>query len=299
MKPWLLAATLVGCGASSGETTTKPAGTDSGVTDSATDAVVATCDESKPFGAAKKLSVNTPVWEQGARLSSDELTLYFSRLDGEWYDIFAATRPSRDAPFGAATAVGKLNYPTNNDQDPMLSADGLRIFFTRGFGNTNIFGATRASVADEWSTPGYVIDGDTGEVEPYLAFDGSELWFARQQPYGGALQLHVAKAKGTGFDLPRRVDELTPTDMTTRSPVLSKDGLTLYFAMSTHTTALTDVFVAHRPSVGALFEAARAVPELTSAADDYPSWISPDGCRIYFTSNRDEANRGELYVAER
>jgi hypothetical protein len=301
MKRLLVVAALIGCSAESPETTAKPSGSDTGVVvDSATDAPVATCDESKPFGPLKKLSVNTTVWEQGGRLSSDELTLYFARLDEDGYDIFSAKRASRDAPFGEATTVAALNYPKNHNQDAMLSPDGLKIFFSRGFGNMTLLMAKRATINDAFGVPaGIGLDSDVAEVEPYLSFDGSELWFARQQPYGGALQLHVAKAMGDAFDVPRRVDELTPKDMTTRSPVLTRDGLTLYFAMSTLTTALNDVYVAHRTSLDGHFGDPRVVPELTSAAEDYPTWISPDGCRIYLTSDRDGGNRGDLYVAER
>jgi hypothetical protein len=46
-------------------------------------------------------------------------------------DIYTATRPTRDAPFGAPVALDELNSNLD-DQDPSISADLHVLAFSRG-----------------------------------------------------------------------------------------------------------------------------------------------------------------------
>jgi hypothetical protein len=43
------------------------------------------------------------------------------------------------------------------------------------------------------------------------------------------------------------------------------------------------------------------VTELNTAAQEWPTWVSPDGCRLYFSRRPGEggADNYDLYVAER
>ncbi|MEO8840338.1 MAG: hypothetical protein ABI591_32900 [Kofleriaceae bacterium] len=56
-----------------------------------------------------------------------------------------------------------------------------------------------------------------------------------------------------------------------------------------------DIFVARRGSTAEPFGPATTVTEVNSPSLDTPNWISPDGCRLYLSSSRDDASN--VYVA--
>ncbi len=80
--------------------------------------------------------------------------------------------------------------------------------------------------------------------------------------------------------------------------MLSEDGRTLYFR-SDRPSAMGgfNVFVATRPTIAAAFGAPVFVPNVNAAGDDGPSFISPDGCRIYLSSDR--LGNNDIFVATR
>jgi hypothetical protein len=89
------------------------------------------------------------------------------------------------------------------------------------------------------------------------------------------------------------------------SPVLSRDELTIYFAaprpIEIGCDFLSDqeIRVATRPSIAAEFAPSLPVPLLSSQRySDSPSWLSPDGCRLYF-SRSDIDGAARLFVAEK
>ena len=66
-------------------------------------------------------------------------------------------------------------------------------------------------------------------------------------------------------------------------PVVTADELHIYFARSNGTDF--DVFEASRSSLADGFGAAAGVPGIsTTGYDELPSWISPDGCDLYYSS---------------
>jgi hypothetical protein len=84
--------------------------------------------------------VNSAYDELRPVVTEDELTIYFasSRPDpaaqGGW-DIWVATRGSRDADFGAPTVVRELS--TEESESPgWISPDGCRLYFDRGGSTT-------------------------------------------------------------------------------------------------------------------------------------------------------------------
>ena len=56
-------------------------------------------------------------------------------------------------------------------------------------------------------------------------------------------------------------------------------------------------WMARRTSPDGPFVRPRPVTELNSTPGESPNWLSPDGCRIYLTSDR--TGSWQLYVAER
>ena len=88
-----------------------------------------------------------------------------------------------DGSFGPPEPVAELNT-SSDDVMPNVSKDGLEIVFasTRQGGAFDIYGSTRSSVGDPWSSPvnlGPAVNTDAGETRPSLSWDGERLYFGR------------------------------------------------------------------------------------------------------------------------
>jgi WD40-like Beta Propeller Repeat len=73
-------------------------------------------------------NVNSPSSDLSPFLSADDLTLYFHSDRGGSDDLYVATRPSVDAPFGAPQPIAELDS-SDADDDPWVSPDGHTMFF--------------------------------------------------------------------------------------------------------------------------------------------------------------------------
>jgi len=159
-------------------------------------------------------NINTSSGEQAPFVFEDEetgiTTLYFNsnRPTNIQHDIYASTLQP-DGTFGPAAPVAELNTLSSNDQHPMLSRDGLQMFFISdrpgsrigndGFFSSDIWVSTRASTSDPWGTPenldvvnarlgGGPINSMFFEGRPALSFDGTVLYFhngGRPENIGG------------------------------------------------------------------------------------------------------------------
>ena len=68
-------------------------------------------------------------------------------------------------------------------------------------------------------------------------------------------------------------------------PVVTPDELTLYFSSNRANGAgLQDIYVARRASVSDNFGAPVNLAELNTGTNDFPTWISDDGCVLYLMS---------------
>ncbi len=267
-------------------------------TDSASpDAAPGTCRWDTPFGAPTPVSaLNTAVADTAARLSTDELSVYFARTLAGNGEMFFASRATRTAPFGTPVALTALNT-ASSEGFPAISSDGLTLVFNSDpGGNLDLFVSTRANVLGTFGTasPLTTVNGATTDVHPYLALDDSELLFASNR--AGTDDLYRSIRTGGGFGVPVPIAELNTANVEF-GPVLSADKLTIYF--TSNREGATDLFVAHRSTASDGFGTATRVPELNAVgADSIASWLSPDGCRIYLSRNPSTA-LGDIYLAER
>jgi predicted outer membrane repeat protein len=123
-----------------------------------------------------------------ARLTADELTIFFAGPDqqgaGAEYDIWMATRPSRDGPFIEPAPMTELNSPAN-DLQATPSTDGLSLYFASNrSGRYQLFRATREGRRASFGPPVHLAFFDTPgghTMFPYLSPDGKEFYFMRQR----------------------------------------------------------------------------------------------------------------------
>jgi Tol biopolymer transport system component len=332
MRPWgwlaaagasgSLALVLLHCGSTSatdgGDDVPLPSrvdAIDSGVTKDATsadadaatttDARVASCDPSKPFGTPVRVADFDPKAARATpRLSADELTIYFTTNGADaGAELSMAVRSSTSVPFGGETVLPQST--ASNDNDPMVSADRLSLWFhSNRNGTADVFVAARASASGSFGAavtiPG-IDQPTTNENHAYFRSAGSELWFISDRAGGaGAFDIYVAKRTGEAFAAPVRVAELSSAAQDWQ-PQPSEDGLTVLFASDRDGgTGKMDLWIARRSSVTAPFGAPSALTELNSSSVDQAGWLSADGCRIWFSSGRATSDaQQQIFFAKR
>ncbi len=261
------------------------------------------CDPSKPFSPPAALAgpVNSASFEVAPSLMNNELMIVFQRTVGpEGGSLMLATRSSIDAPFGEPKELTALAQGLVGVQQPTMTADGLLLFFIGVSGsNGRLFTASRVSPAGEFTNRRAADELDTNGSEsfPALTPNGEELWFSSQPGVDVDRRFFRSVRDSIGdYGTPSRVTELAAK--AEAGVAFSADGLTVFFGSERAGGAgEVDIWTAKRPALGAPFGAASVVSELNSAVSDYPGWLSADGCRLYFGSDR--SGGGDLFVATR
>jgi Tol biopolymer transport system component len=130
--------------------------------------------------------VNSPLDEAGPVLVFAEQgapTLYFTSARSGAGDLYMSQMVG-DRSFGPAVLVPGVNSSDYAEGQPYVSRDGRELFFPSnrpgGLGGSDIWSATRDSIADPWSTPfnlGPNVNTAANEVRPSLSWDGQTLLF--------------------------------------------------------------------------------------------------------------------------
>jgi hypothetical protein len=269
------------------------------------------CDVTKEFDTPQLIpSLSTPGHEGDPRFfADDELTVTFDAVRGDagTTDIYQATRPSLGAAFGTPTKLDTINTD-EYEHSGNLTQDGLAAFFERQDRATRIsriMRATRPSKVDPWGVASPVdLNAGTYTAFPFVRGDGSEIYLIAKTG-ADPEKIYVGKFQaGTGYVV-EAVSGLNQGATTSQfAPVVSADGLALYFGTTTHLANPgrrdTDIWVATRGNTSAPFSFAREVPNVNTAQGEEPSWITANGCRLYLHSSRPGGPGGQdLYVAAR
>jgi len=267
----------------------------------------AMCDPMGAFDTPAVLAgFGTAAQESSPRLTPDELEIYFDReANGESsYDLYRAQRSSRDEAFAKPVALTDVNS-TGDDFNPTVRSDGLLLVFesVRAGEMNHIYTSSRGSRAAEFPAPSKLANvnstgGNEREVQPFITADGQELWFASIRMGGlGGDDIYRATWNGVGFANVEAVTALSTTS-TDWLPTLSADKLTIYLVSDRpNGKGRRDIWVAHRVSLSDGFPTPSPLTELNTDSDDLVGWLSPDNCRLYFSSDR--AGTSDIYVATR
>jgi hypothetical protein len=293
------------------------AGSD-GATDASTDASTDAdaspppCNYGQPFGTPTLITnISTTSNENVARVTADELTAYFDsdKPGGSGLlDMYVATRAKRTDPFLNIVAVPGLNT-SSSDSHMTIASDQLTIFYESTQSGVHILSATRGATNQNFTGAAFVTGIQTGsklEGTPFLRADGLELWFTSDRADAGTGNHDLWRASGSGvsFTSPTPLTELN-SSVDDAFPALTADGLTVFWSTTRTDGTPTpkganDIWTAHRTNLASPFTGLTNVAELNSNADDWVGSTSPDGCRIYFGSNRSGGAGGyDIYVAER
>jgi hypothetical protein len=224
------------------------------------------CDVSSPFTSSKAVKgMTTNFTISGGTLLSDELTIFYPTT-GTNLQIQTATRASTSVDFGALSQVSELDTAGSNGAAWVLGS-GTTVYFhsSRANGTTyDLYVATRASVTATWGSPSPVAnvnDGTGDDVDPTLNPSGSELLFASNR--AGGFRIYRSTINGGTFTAAAEVTELTNVGGGGKlllTPVLSADGLTLYFGVQG--TGI-QTWIARRATTNDPFGNLQAVAEIT------------------------------------
>jgi hypothetical protein len=239
--------------------------------------------------------VNSEINDKSPFLSSDGLTLYFSRENeagGYLARIFQAARATSDGPWGAVAEIVSLNDSPGHVTCPWVSADNLRLYYYSTSGMTRMLRMShRSSTRQPWPAGTYLSELNTlGSVaNPTLTEDELTIVFSGLDLAGGCGQWDLWSATRPDRDSPfievtnLRLLNTTASDM---HPSLSPDGLMLYFASNRN--GPYQIFCARRASRTAQFGHVQHVARLDTAGGSsmYPC-LSASGTALYFGSQKD------------
>jgi len=321
---------VVACASDYGAAPSPPSSDDGGTTDpevadGSTTTDVATndgadapseppCDLDAPFSAPVLVpGIDSPVDNDTfARLSNDELTIYFTsdrardrsrEPQVNDRDIYVASRTKRTDAFGPPVRVAELTTP-QADSAPMLTPDGRTLFFEsrrpESLGGHAIWVATRMETGQFTDVMRLTsLDSEDDDRTPFFSPADDALWFASTRQ-GQVFAIYRAKRNGADFHPPERVEEIFTPD-TQWCPVLSADALTVYWSSDRADGGAkgdSDIWRARRSTTSERFGPPENVSEVNTPSPEFPTWLSPDGCRLYL-HRRSGTAPFSIYVAEK
>jgi hypothetical protein len=253
------------------------------------------CNPTGRFGVPTAFAdFNTPSNEMHPTLTADENTIYFARGSAGAISIYVSRRLSATAPWSVAAPVTGIDTSAVQT-DPSVSGDGTAIVFMQAASGSppSVTASTTLDGMHNFTSPMALMNGSTMNfmLRPFMTLDQSEIWMTHETFPGPSSVIEEWSSIHT-FGLIMAHPELG----TSIGPVLSRDRLTIFF--SSATASPTYIARAARLSPMATFSVSSVVQELMSPLPNaLPSWLSPDGCRLYVEAST-PSNGIDMFVVE-
>lgn len=251
--------------------------------------------------------LNSSDKDDNPTLTADELMICFTshRSGGSGgSDIWCAERANRAEPFGAPIPLDIANQD-GFEASPALELDGLTLWFGSerddALGGSDIFVVRRASRTEAWGEAARVdeLSSSQDDIPRPPALGGTIMPLASRRGDEVTYWTYLAEraSPAAPFAQPRLIDELAVADLNVVDAFLTEDGLMLLFTRDLRTDDEDeDIYVAVRPNLTSPFGSPTPVGGINGAGHDRDPWLSPDGRRLYFSSDR--SGEFELYVAD-
>jgi Tol biopolymer transport system component len=245
--------------------------------------------------------INSPDYDRGPSISSNELELYFdsSRPGGFGsVDIWISSRKSILEPWGEPENPGSIINSDSLDAQPYISADGLSLFFhsnrTGGFGQDDIWITTRAVIDGNWTIPknlGSIINTSSHEGSPCISEDGLTLYFSsdRSGGYGNLdLWFTMRPTISEPWSEPVNFGPGINTPFDEAFPRISSDGLYLYLRSDRPGGyGKSDIWLSRRSNVSEPWSTpVNLGPPVNSADDELVPCFLKTGSTLIFSSDR-------------
>jgi len=240
------------------------------------------------FGEPTNLGppINTAGGDHSACISTDGLSLYFSRGDPEgeiWESRWVTSQLTTEGVWGTPV---NLKAPVNSayhEYAPSISADELELYFTSdrpgGLGGRDLWVTTRPTVDDNWGTPVNLeapVNSAYHEYASSMSADELELYFTsdRSGGYGDHdLWLTTRPTKDEDWGDPINLGSKINTSSRDNFPGISPDGLLLFFG-------------SNRSGGSGSWELYMARRVVNSTTWETGPKVSSDGSMLYFQSPR-------------
>jgi Tol biopolymer transport system component len=246
------------------------------------------CDPTSPFSIIEPVGeLNGAGDDEGSRLTPDELVIYYTSRPalGQPFQIFSATRASRNDTFGRSSWIPLLG----NSSGAMIAPDRMLLYYSSDRGgldeNAHLYVA-RSPFSASTSVALGKVNSTSLDYAPYVSADGAELYFVSTRPANLDDNLYVATRSSDGFAHAAAVP-IVNSAFSDRSPVVSADGLRLYFGSNRGSRGDDfDIYLAHRADRTQAFEDPQPMTQLNTPGVEMPDWVAPDECAMYFRSDR-------------
>jgi hypothetical protein len=266
------------------------------------------CNLDAAFGAPVEITQLGTGQSQRARLSPDQLEMFVT----QWADpaselrpILRYERPKTSALWNPSSPQPTLPPASMGPSSPRSSnsitfVDAVNAYVA--VEASGVFGLRKALVTNGVWTLGDVVTVtglESGAIvdTPWLNRDGTRL-YAHTTGFTAPPPREIGVATRTtdgvlGPLVPLDIEPASPQIQSYLSPVLSEDEKTMYFGgvlfgaqPRTGPKAPVSIYVTTRTDVSAAFGAPVALAKTLNSMDSIanePSWLSPDGCELFFT----------------
>ena len=261
------------------------------------------------FGEPTNLgqTTNTPSGDCIDCFSSDGLEMYLdSRRSGGYgnWDLWVARRPTTHDDWGTPENLGSTVNSSKSEVCACISGDGLELYFESynrpgGYGTFDLWVTKRPTKDDNWGPPenlGPIVNGTSGEGGPWISSDGLELYFNSNR-YGGCGSWDIWVTRrvtiNDPWEQPINLGAVVNSSAEEGAPFISADGLLLFFSGGYYGPIRpggfgnADMWLTRRASVSEPWGTpVNLGPIVNSPRLDCGPRISPDGCTLYFSSER-------------
>lgn len=230
-------------------------------------------------------------------LTADLLQIYFTadRPDPSGDtggNVWVASRADPELPFDPPVAVSEVNTEAF-ETSAAVSADGLTLWVGSdrpgGLGDLDVWRSTRTNPRGAWSSPVNVaeLNSQARDLPRPVGEHGRAMPLSSERDAAGRYQTFLALRESVTapFAAPRAIPELSFADRSTVDAFLTDDGLTLLYS-SGPPLEPADLYLAARSSLNEPFFAWAPLDDLNTPAEERDPWLSPDGSKLFFVSDR-------------
>jgi hypothetical protein len=268
------------------------------------------------FGTPENLgpAINSVAFDYAARLSQDDLCLFFIGTSGDVATISMTTRTTKDDLWGAAVHLGAVSAASGPDglrmpyksikvMPSFTTGDGLEIYFgwTSSASGADLWMMKRETMEADWGSLvnlGPVVNSAADEDWAAISSDGLELYFAgfrdaakyvRPGGCGGADVWVTRRAtRNDPWSAPVNLGPVVNSAYQDARPYLSTDGLMLLFdSQRPGGYGQGDLYMTRRATrSGPWGPPVNLGPFINSPAFEEAACVSADGSTLYWDCAR-------------
>ncbi len=261
-----------------------------------------TCEPGTLFAAGEAVHLDTSDSVEAARFVADRSIVYVSLCtngDKSLCDLYSGTFNETLDQYGV---FGKLAVSDDGNYDsyPTITPDtDYMLFGSDRSGSVKVFIAESSN--GQFRTASALNVANTAySNEPYLLGDGRTLYVSGGQQDGKS-ELFRSVGTPPTFDAFEEVSEVNMTEAEEFAPVVTDDELEIFFGSNRNNLAdglALDIFTSSRSSTTEPFGAASEIVAISrSDTIDWPLWISPDRCDLYYINK--DGGQATLFVSRR